>query len=94
MATLLALERYLPPFRYPQEEVTEWVKAWLADDPSAARLLSVYASAGVKTRASVVPIEEVFQPGDFETQNDKYREIACAAGVDVARRALDRKSVV
>lgn len=93
MATLLALERYLPPFRYPQEEVTEWVKAWLADDPSAARLLSVYASAGVKTRASVVPIEEVFQPGDFETQNDKYREIACAAGVDVARRALERAAI-
>ena len=26
------------------------------------------------TRASVVPIEEVFHPGDFETQNDLYIE--------------------
>jgi alkylresorcinol/alkylpyrone synthase len=90
MATLLALERYLPPFRYPQEEVTDWVKAWLADDPSAARLLSVYASAGVKTRASVVPIEQVFHPGDFETQNDVYARTAREAAVDLARRALDR----
>jgi len=49
----------------------------------------VYASAGVKTRASVVPIEEVFRPGDFETQNRKYREIACRAGADVSRRALE-----
>lgn len=91
MATLLSLERYLPPYRYDQEVVTRWVREWLGEEPSGAspRLLSVYASAGVKTRASVVPIEEVFHPGDFETQNRKYREIACRAGADVARRALE-----
>src|SRR5262245_28280252 len=89
MPTLLALERYLPPFRYEQEEVTRWVRDWLDEDPAAARLLSVYASAGVKTRASVVPIEEVFHPRDFETQNGRYREHARAIGVDLARRVLD-----
>jgi alkylresorcinol/alkylpyrone synthase len=36
----------------------------------------------------VAPIEEVFHPVDFQSQNDRYREIACAAGVDLARRAL------
>ena len=35
-----------------------------------------------------VPIEEVFRPGDFETQNNRYREIARVAGVELARRAL------
>jgi len=98
LATLLSLERYLPPHRYDQETVTRWVREWLegpadADGPEVsasapARLLSVYASAGVKTRASVVPIEDVFHPADFETQNRKYREIAGRAGADVARRAL------
>jgi len=98
LATLLSLERYLPPHRYDQETVTRWVREWLegpadADGPEVpasapARLLSVYASAGVKTRASVVPIEDVFHPADFETQNRKYREIAVGAGADVARRAL------
>jgi alkylresorcinol/alkylpyrone synthase len=90
MTSLLAIERFLPAFRYPQEEVTEWVRSWLAegDDRSAARLLSVYASAGVKTRGSVVPIDQVFQPGDFEHQNDVYARAACDAGVDLARRAL------
>lgn len=99
MACLLALERYLPPYRYHQREVTRFVREWLlsapaardeasGDAPGGLRLLSVYDSAGVETRASVVPIEEVFQPGDFETQNRKYREIACRAGADVARRAL------
>jgi alkylresorcinol/alkylpyrone synthase len=90
MPTLLALERYLPPFRYEQEEVTRWVREWLEEDPAAARLLSVYASAGVKTRASVVPIEEVFKPRDFETQNGRYREHARRISVDLARRVLDK----
>ena len=59
MATVLSLERYLPVHRYDQEVVTGWVRDWLLSAPGepgggrgAARLLSVYASAGVKTRAS------------------------------------------
>jgi alkylresorcinol/alkylpyrone synthase len=98
MTSLLSLERYLPPYRYHQREVTEWVRQWLASPPEAGeapetaarseRLLSVYETSGVVTRASVVPIEEVFHPRDFETQNQRYREIACRAGADVARRAL------
>jgi len=98
MSCLIALERYLPPYRYDQEEVTRWVREWLRAPPeagrqgaqtTATRLLSVYASAGVRTRASVAPIEEVFRPGDFETQNCKYRKTAREAGIDVTRRALE-----
>src|SRR5258706_5327737 len=91
MSALLAVERFLPPYRYPQEQVTRWVREWLEENASgaSARLLSVYTSAGVKTRASVVPIEEVFRPGDFETQNNRYREIARVAGIDLARRTLE-----
>jgi alkylresorcinol/alkylpyrone synthase len=91
MAILLSIERYVPPYRYEQPVVTEWVRRWLEADPRGAstRLLSVYASAGVRSRASVVPIEDVFHPGDFETQNRRYREIACAAAAELAARALD-----
>jgi len=91
MPALLALERFLPPYRYPQEQVSRWVREWLEEEDSgtSARLLSVYRSAGVKARASVVPIEEVFRPGDFETQNNRYREIARVAGIDLARRTLE-----
>jgi alkylresorcinol/alkylpyrone synthase len=102
MARLLSLERYLPPHRYDQAVVTGWVRDWLEerspdgagpDGRASSRLLSVYASAGVRTRASVVPIERVFHPADFETQNRTYREIACAAGTDVARRAIESSSL-
>jgi alkylresorcinol/alkylpyrone synthase len=88
MATLLAIERFEPPYRYPQEEVTRWVSDWLGDDETGRRLLSVYSSAGVAARASVVPIEQVFHPGDFETQNDVYRDVACREGAALVRRAL------
>ena len=91
MATLLALERYLPPHRYEQDVVERWVRDWLEEEPAATsrRLLSVFAAAGVKRRASVVPIEEVFHPGDFETQNRRFREIATDAATDLARRTLE-----
>jgi alkylresorcinol/alkylpyrone synthase len=86
---IVSIERYLPPYRYGQEVVTRWVRSWLDEDPgSARRLLSVYGSSGIRTRASVVPIEEAFSPGDLETQNDRYCAIARSAGVDLARRAL------
>jgi alkylresorcinol/alkylpyrone synthase len=92
MATLVSIERFLPRYRYDQDVVTGWVRSWLeagnGDGEAAKRLLSVYAAAGVNTRASVVPIEQVFDPGDFETQNDTYRRIACEAGTDLAQRAL------
>jgi len=89
MTTLLALERYVPPHRYGQEEVTRWVRDWLAEGPPGPwlRLLRVYASSGVRTRSSAVPLEDVFHPADFETQNRRYREIACRAGAELARRA-------
>jgi alkylresorcinol/alkylpyrone synthase len=95
VATLLAVERYLPPYRYGQEEVVPWVRRWLAEgaDGQARRLLSVYETAGIRARASVVPIEEVFNPRDFEAQNDRYREIARAAAIELARRALARAAL-
>jgi alkylresorcinol/alkylpyrone synthase len=90
MAVLLAIERFLPPYRYEQEIVAGYVRRWLerSDAQTAARLLSVYSTAGVKTRASVVNIERVFDPGDFETQNDLYIEHSRGMAVDLCRRVL------
>ena len=35
MTTLLAIERYVPPYRYEQPVVTEWVRRWLEAAPKA-----------------------------------------------------------
>jgi alkylresorcinol/alkylpyrone synthase len=92
MATLLALERWIPPFRYGQEEVVPWIRDWLAEDPTSdgMRAISAFASAGVNRRASVMPIEEAFRPQDFETQNGRYREIACRAATELTGCLLRR----
>lgn len=95
MTAILSLERFLPPHSYPQEVVIEWVRRWLAEsgEANASRWLAVYESAGVSSRAAVVPIEDVFSPGDFETQNKRYVDIARDAGVDLARKALGSAEV-
>jgi predicted naringenin-chalcone synthase len=92
MSSLLAIARYSPPYRYEQDEVTRFVRAWLEESGAdgASRLLSVYETAGVKRRGSVIPIEQVFAPPDFERQNDRYIEIARSAGAETARQALER----
>ncbi len=88
---LLALERFIPPLRHSQETVAAWVRAWLTENGGAesARLLKVYARSGVAWRGSVLPLEQVFFPRDFETQNDHFIAQARAAAIDVARRALE-----
>lgn len=94
MTSLVALERFLPPNRYPQTAVSGFVRDWLVGgDESGRRLLSVYDTAGVETRASVATIEEVFSPGDFEQQNDRYVEAAKREGVALCRRALAASGV-
>lgn len=92
---LLAIERYVPPHRHPQAVVAARVREWLAENggAEAARLLRVYDRAGVVARSSVVPLEDVFFPKDFESQNDLYRELARAAAVDVSRRALEAAGI-
>jgi alkylresorcinol/alkylpyrone synthase len=93
VATLVAIERFVPPYRYTQEEVSTYVEEWLADDAAARRLLSVYAAAGVATRGSVVPIDEVFHPASFEEQNDRYREVQIQTGIRLARSVLTRAEI-
>jgi predicted naringenin-chalcone synthase len=95
VAALLALERFVPPYRYDQSEVVQWVERWLQPLPenARARLLGVYESAGVERRGSVLPIEEVFHPGDFATRNAAYVKAARAAGVTLARAALEAAAI-
>ena len=95
MATLLSLERYLPPHRYDQSVVTGWVREWLgaageADVAHATRLLSVYASAGVKTRASVVPGQARRRADRLLTRSALERDVV-VGGLELLAAALGRR---
>ena len=85
-------ERFEPPYRYPQDEVTRWVQRLAAGGDATRRSSVGLLSAGVETaRASVVPIERGLPPGDFETQNDRYSEIARREGGDLVRARSGRR---
>ncbi len=90
MSSLLAIERFVPPYRYSQSEVEGYARAWLSEagGADARRLLRIYDTAGVRVRGSVLPIEQVFADPDLEARNDAYREAARVAGIDLARRVL------
>jgi len=90
VSSLLAIERFVPPYRYSQSEVEGYARAWLSESggADARRLLRIYDTAGVRVRGSVLPIEQVFAEPDFEARNDTYREAARVAGIDLARRVL------
>lgn len=67
------------------------MRRWLGQDAAARefrRLLAVYASSGVTTRASVVPIEEVFGPADLEGRNDLYALRAREVAAGLVSRSL------
>ena len=80
---ILSVERFLAPYRYPQAVVTE-LGARLARRERRRRGPAPASPStrppGVETRASVVPIEDVFFPGDFETQNDRYARDRAGGG--------------
>lgn len=92
---LLALETSVPPHGYPQDVVTDWVRRWLEEgDPArVSRLLSVYRSAGVRRRASAVPIEDVFAASDFETRNERYAQAARQAALTLTKGLLAQAEI-
>ena len=93
MASLLAIERFLPPYRYGQEEVTGWVRAWLDGRRRRRRRpppLRLRLGRGEDPGQRGAHRGGLPPPATSSTQNDRYRRIACEAGMDLARRALAR----
>lgn len=93
MSFLAAIETLPAPFKYHQGEVTAEVLAWLERtggevDPRAVERL--FSRAGVATRSSLKPLDEVFVEGTFAERNATYQEAMIRTGIDLARLALGR----
>ncbi|MEU0600183.1 3-oxoacyl-[acyl-carrier-protein] synthase III C-terminal domain-containing protein [Streptomyces sp. NPDC006393] len=83
--TVAAVRTALPPHRYAQDELTEAIGD-LCLPPGADRALlrRLHASAGVRTRHLVLPIERYAALGDFGQSNDAW----LAAGLELGEEAL------
>jgi alkylresorcinol/alkylpyrone synthase len=55
---------------------------------TAGRYLGMIEASGIDTRASVLPVEELFRLGDVGARNTQYVDHAIALGEEVSRRAL------
>ncbi|WP_336922927.1 type III polyketide synthase [Aquipuribacter sp. SD81] len=88
MSVLLAARGVLPPHTYPQQRITEELADVLLGPDAApadhALLRKVHASAGVRTRHLVLPVEAYRDLGGFTASNDVFVE----AALDLAERAV------
>ena len=91
MPFLATIETLPAPFKHQQSEVTAGVLAWLkaaASDVDPRAVERLFARAGVSTRSSLKPLDEVFVDATFAERNAIYQEAMVRSGIEIARRAL------
>ncbi|HXC91439.1 MAG TPA: 3-oxoacyl-[acyl-carrier-protein] synthase III C-terminal domain-containing protein [Stellaceae bacterium] len=90
---LLSLATAVPPYRLDQRDVIRRVEALFEGAPSLARLLLVFANAGIRARYSCVPIEWYDRPHGWPERNETY----VAGALDLLERTtlslLDRAGI-
>ncbi len=89
VAHLHGLATALPPHELPQDIVLERARALLGPKyPQFERMAKTFATSGVKSRYSVVPLEWFTQEHGWSERNERYLEGAGAMFIDAASKAL------
>lgn len=78
----------IPPYVIPQQQALEHLRQVRLGQPQAALALRLAANMGVETRHSVLPFEQVVNPGPLEERNALHLKEAVALGAQAAERAL------
>jgi alkylresorcinol/alkylpyrone synthase len=88
---ILSVRGVLPPFRYPQSEITDAFAALLSQGRKVDELLlrRVHANAGVRHRNLVLPLDKYPDLEDFGASNDLFIEEAVRLGSQALLEALD-----
>jgi alkylresorcinol/alkylpyrone synthase len=91
-ARVLSVATGLPPHVVTADATRAELRRAL-EASQAARYVNMVDASGVETRASVLPVEELFRVTDLGARTEEYVRHAVALGEDVARRALARAGV-
>ena len=89
MTVLSAVRGVLPPHRYAQDEITEMFCDLVPDPGRAALVHRLHASAQVRTRYLIRPLDEYPRLADFGAANDIFIDGAVRLGADAIAGALD-----
>jgi alkylresorcinol/alkylpyrone synthase len=86
---ILATKGVLPPYSYPQQQLTEAFADFVGLDGPRRRLLEkVHGNAGVQTRHLALPVERYAGLTDFGVANDAFLEAGCRLAEEAVREAL------
>ena len=91
MSAIRSTATAVPPYSYDQTEVLDAVRVWLGDRAQRfERVLSAFERGLVGRRASVLPLDKVFEPRGFEAKNRIYMESSVKLGEQAVKACLDR----
>ena len=89
MSTVAAVAPVLPPYRYPQHEITEALAGVVLPAGADRRLLDrVHGSAGVSHRNLTLPLESYGSLVGFGAANDAFIEVGTDLGARAVKEAL------
>lgn len=88
---ILSVRGVLPPFCYPQGEITDAFAAMVSTEAGANELLlrRFHDNSGVHTRHLVLPLDKYAELGDFGATNDLFIDEAVRLGSEALLAALD-----
>ncbi|MCX9192796.1 type III polyketide synthase [Carbonactinospora thermoautotrophica] len=90
MTRIVATRVVFPPYRYPQEEITEAFARMGAQDPEWQALLRrLHAATRVRARHLALPLERYEKLDGFGAANDAFIRCALDLGEQAVRGALD-----
>ncbi|MFD1714070.1 type III polyketide synthase [Amnibacterium flavum] len=94
MSRIAAVATALPPYRYPQAEITEMLAPMITSDPAKQAVMRrLHEGSKVATRHLVMPLERYREALTFTQSNDSFVEHATDLAETATRRALERAGI-
>ncbi len=94
MSRIVAVATALPGDAHPQQTITDLIASMVTTDPGRQALLRrMHASARIRTRHLVLPLEEYRDALTFGQTNDRFVTEATDLAAAATQRALDRAAL-